>query len=88
MYPAQGLYSYGYNYQGAPGMSYDQMANENLHWEANEILNVGLEIRLFDRVALEVDYYNRKSNELLFNAPLSMTTGFTGVMSNLASMSN
>ncbi|NJO90283.1 MAG: TonB-dependent receptor, partial [Chloroflexia bacterium] len=87
-YPWQGLYGYGYNYEGEAGMSYNQLANESLHWEANKIMNIGLEIRLLDRIDLEIDYYDRQSEELLFNAPLSMTTGFESVMSNLASMRN
>ncbi len=87
-YPYQGLYSYGYNYEGNPGMVYSQLANEDLHWEANEIFDVGIEARLFKGLGIEVDYYDRKSDDLIFNTPISMTSGFSGVMANLASMRN
>lgn len=87
-YAWQGQYGYGYNYEGQAGMSYSQMENSLLHWEESEILDIGLEIKLFDKITIEADYYNRISKDLLFYAPLSMTTGFSSVMSNLASVSN
>jgi len=40
------------------------------------------------RVALEADYYYKKTTNLLLNKPIPTSTGFGGVLSNIGSMSN
>ncbi|MEA3503658.1 MAG: TonB-dependent receptor [Bacteroidota bacterium] len=87
-YDAQGQLGFGYNYNGAPGMYYDNMSNPILQWETSKILDIGLEFRIFDDFTGVIDYYNKVSSDLLFERPLSMTTGFENIMSNLAEMKN
>lgn len=88
-YASQGQYGLGYNYGGNPGISYSNLENKNLKWESNKQTDVGLEFALFKgRVSGEVAYYNRKSDGLLYDRPLSYTTGFDNITTNLASMSN
>jgi TonB-linked SusC/RagA family outer membrane protein len=87
-YDAQGQLGFGYNYNGAPGMYYDNMSNPVLQWETSKIFDIGLEYRLFDRFTGVIDFYNKVSSDLLFERPLSLSTGFESIMSNLAEMKN
>lgn len=52
-------------------------ANPLLQWEKNTQLDVGLDFGLFNnRLSGSVDYFRRNSEDLLFNIPLSLTSGF------------
>ena len=65
------------------------LANPDLKWEKTAQTDVGLELQLFNsRVALEADYYYKKTTNLLLNKPIPNSTGFGGVLSNVGSMSN
>lgn len=88
-YAAKGLYGLGNNYEGLPGMTYAQLPNENLKWEANEQLDLGLEFSLFkSRINAEISYFRRTGDGILYLLPLSRTTGFPSTQTNLASMTN
>ena len=88
-YAAQGLYSLGNNYEGLPGISYSQLANPDLKWESSKQTDIGVEFSLLKgRINGEVSYYNKGSEGLLYALPLSFTTGFASVNTNLASVYN
>ena len=88
-YAAQGLYALGNNYQGQSGITYANLQNSLLKWEENDQTDIGLEFSLFDgKFGGEVSYFNRNAEGLLYNQPLSFTTGFATVTTNLASMQN
>ena len=57
-YAASNLYGYGWNYNSKPGMQLEQFGNENLKWEMTKKFNVGLDINLFKRIDISLDYYN------------------------------
>jgi TonB-linked SusC/RagA family outer membrane protein len=88
-YAAQGLYALGRNYEGQSGMVYNQLANPNLQWEKAKTAEVGVEFSMLNRrLSGEVSYYERGSDGLLFEQPLSRLTGFNTITNNLASMDN
>jgi TonB-linked SusC/RagA family outer membrane protein len=63
--------------------------NKNITWETVGALNVGLEFELFkSRLRGSVEYYNRKTTDMLmwFSAPYSI--GYGGYYSNVGDMSN
>lgn len=65
------------------------LSNPDLKWEKTAQTDVGFELQLFNgRIALESDYYYKKTTNLLLNKPIPNSTGFTGVLSNVGSMSN
>lgn len=77
--------------------AYYKVQNENpaLKWETNSSLNIGLEARLFNRVNLSFEYYDKRSDDLLFKfiQPLSAgatdsTTGLSTVWRNIGDVSN
>lgn len=87
-YAAKGLYSYGYNYSGVPGMVQTQLANPILTWEKNTSLDIGIEFGLFGTFTGNVTYYNKVSDGLLLEDPLSMTTGFENITTNIGEVKN
>ncbi|WP_256010868.1 SusC/RagA family TonB-linked outer membrane protein [Desertivirga xinjiangensis] len=88
-YAWQALYSLGKNYEGQTGMNFSQLENRDLHWEKTRSTDIGLEVSfLKNRISAEISYYNRGSDELLFQKPLSKLTGFDYINSNLGAMDN
>ena len=88
-YAAQGLYKLGNSYEGLAGMIYNQLENNKLSWEKSKTTEVGLEFAVLNRrISGEISYFLKKSDGLLFNKPLSRTTGFRSIMTNLAEMNN
>jgi hypothetical protein len=70
------------------------LANNNLTWETNKQFDVGVEFSLFkNRVRGSVEYFNRQSDNLLFNVPLPVSSGpltssFSTITQNIGSMYN
>jgi TonB-linked SusC/RagA family outer membrane protein len=87
-YASLGLYGGGANYGGYPGISPVQLPYEDLTWEKIASANVGIEFNMFNRLSGNLEYYNRKSDALLFSQPLSASKGFGSIMTNLGAMLN
>lgn len=63
--------------------------NDKLRWETTRIHNVGLDFSAFNnRLSFNVDYYFRKSYDLLGQVPSDPTTGFVSVYKNTAEVEN
>ncbi len=90
-YDWRATYAYGaasaYNQQ--PGSAPNSVGNPALTWEKNAIANVAVDFSLLkDRISGTVEYYRRKSSDLLFDVPTSRATGFTSIKGNIGSMEN
>lgn len=73
----------------AASSSINGLPNPDLKWEKTAQTDVGFELQLsHSRIALEGDYYYKKTTNLLLNKPIPNSTGFSGVLSNIGSMSN
>ena len=73
----------------AASSSINGLANPDLKWEKTAQTDLGFELQLFNsRIALEGDYYYKKTTDLLLNKPIPNSTGFSGVLSNIGAMSN
>ena len=65
------------------------MGNEDLKWERTEQTNVGLDVGLWrGRITMAADYYNKKTNDLLYSKKLPLTTGYKSVVSNVGTIKN
>ena len=82
------LYSFGYNYNGGTGTSESGLGSPNLSWEKNKAFNLGLDFRLFNRLGVTLDYYNRLTTDLLLYKSISGTVGFGSELQNVGSMRN
>ncbi|WP_405395454.1 SusC/RagA family TonB-linked outer membrane protein [Maribacter sp. Asnod2-G09] len=73
----------------AAGVSPLNIANTLLQWEASKEFTVGLDYGFFNnRISGSVDYYQRTSDELLLNNPVSYISGFNGGIVNLGEVQN
>jgi TonB-linked SusC/RagA family outer membrane protein len=86
-YDQYGLYGAG-QYNGNSVMEPTQPANPDLGWENNTEYNVGLDFALFDRITGSFDVYSRKTLDMLLAYPLSRTSGFSSITTNIGSIKN
>lgn len=83
------LYNYGSNYNGDLGSNPSNPGNYNLTWERNNPFNIGIDAGFFkDRLNVVIDFYTRKTTDLLLNVPVSQTTGFSSTLQNIGEMTN
>lgn len=87
-YASRNLFGFGYNYNNLPGSAHDQFGNPDLKWEETHKFNVGLDITLFNRINIELDYYNHRTKDMVFAVPVSMTTGLSSYYKNIGELSN
>ena len=66
----------------------DSPSNESLVWEKQKLLTVSLSSRLFDRVDLDLDFYNRVTSDMLLDVPQPYTTGFSEFTGNVGALQN
>lgn len=88
LYPQYTLYNLGSGYNGDPGAYIYQVKNDDLTWEKTYTAGVGVDAILFDRLTINMDYYNKKTTDLLYYVPLPGVTGVTGVYRNVGSVKN
>lgn len=65
----------GNNYNGAPGVYPFQVGNPQLAWETTRTLNIGMDVGVLDRIAVSLDYYRKRSFDLIQEVPQSAATG-------------
>ena len=83
------LFGGGANYSGQPGIYPRGIANPDLKWETTYQFNIGLDIGLFDdRIELNADYYNNQTRDLLFSRPITFTSGYGSITSNIGELEN
>ncbi len=71
------------------GASIGRLGNPDLKWEKTRQFNIGAELGLFDnRVNLIVDAYYKNTVDLLLDAPVPSSSGFTSVTKNIGNMEN
>lgn len=66
------------------------MANDDLKWETTEQWNVGLDLSFFenDRIRITADWYMKNTYDLLLQATMPASSGYTSAMMNIGSMRN
>jgi TonB-linked SusC/RagA family outer membrane protein len=88
-YAWQPLANGGYNYLGESGIALMTQGNENLKWEKASQYNFGIDISFFDgRLTAVADIYRKDTKDLLYNKPISATSGFTNQICNIGAMRN
>ncbi len=87
-YAWQGLYETGINNISYPGLLASRLSTPGLTWESLKSVNLGAELKIFNRLAMSFEYYIRRNDDLLFEQPLAPSTGFTTIDANIARLSN
>lgn len=87
-YAYQSLYTF-YNNLGEPGTVTSKLPTPELKWETNLNLNLGLEFAILNnRVKGNVEYFERKSQDLLFDTPMAPSLGFSSFQANIGTLKN
>lgn len=87
--------SYGYQalydtYPNAeePGIRWSTVGNTALTWEVNKTFDIAVDYALFNRLSGSIEWYNRKSDDLLYSMPLPSSMGLLEQPRNIASLVN
>ena len=74
---------------GYPAALPETMGNPDITWETNGNFNAGVEFELFGaRLNGSVEYFYRKTSDMLFSFPLSPSFGYTSYFANVGDMRN
>lgn len=66
-----------------------RIANPDLKWETTAQFNVGLDGSLLNgRISGTLDYFHKKTTDLLFDLPLPRASGYSSILSNVGSVEN
>ena len=88
LYAYQGLYATGMNNYNQAGVMISRLPNKTLKWETNLQFNVGLDFAMFNKFSGTIEYFKRKSKDLLFTMPMAPSTGFGGIDRNIGDVQN
>ena len=80
---------YDYTVYGSDGASYpSSLANADLTWEKNKNWNVAVDATVFEKYTVSLEYFEKETSDLLLNAKIPSTTGFTSTLTNIGAMKN
>ncbi len=87
-FPYGNYYSFG-NATPSVGGATNSLSNPDLKWETTKQFNVGLDVSLLKgRISFTGDYYYKRTNDLLLNADIPSSAGYTTAYKNVGSVSN
>jgi TonB-linked SusC/RagA family outer membrane protein len=89
MYKYTDLYSVTNDGNDGISIIFGSKGNPNITWETNGNLNLGAEFGLWqDRLSGSVDFFYRKTTDMLFSVPVAPTLGYTSYYDNIGDMAN
>ena len=72
-----------------PGLTLGRPANPNLKWETTSSFDLALEASLLGgKIFTELNYYYKKTEDLLLDVAIPRQTGFTSQLQNVGSLEN
>lgn len=92
-YPYQSTFSYNYNYPfgGTLNTAANQAMylNSGLGWETTTMSDLGLDVAILqNKLRFTFDYYNKKTDDILYKLSIPATVGFDPSYQNAGSMQN
>ncbi|MFI3321560.1 MAG: SusC/RagA family TonB-linked outer membrane protein [Rikenellaceae bacterium] len=88
-FPYLATYEVGWNMVSNPGSIVNSLANNNLTWEKQGMLDVGVDYAFLDyRITGSITYYEKNSFDLLMERPLPISAGITSYNDNVGSVKN
>jgi TonB-linked SusC/RagA family outer membrane protein len=76
-FPSRGTIAPG-TYAEIPVLTFANPGNSALRWERHLQFDVGIDALLWKRTSVTLEYYNRKTIDLILNNPVLATLGFPG----------
>lgn len=88
-FPYLSLYETGFNELNNTGVLLGNVADPNLTWEKTGSFNIGLDFNFFGQYLNgSVDYYSKESVDLIYDAPLAISTGNESIVTNVGALKN
>ena len=87
-YPYTNLWSVSESPDKTPVLSQATVGNRNLSWEHNKQIDLGIDFRFWNRVSGTLDYYNRRTHDLIWNRPTAASSGLTSRLENIGILQN
>jgi TonB-linked SusC/RagA family outer membrane protein len=76
------------SYYDVAAINPSQLGNKALTWETANSFDLGVEFELLSKLSGSVTYFRKESKDLLFDVPLSRTTGHTSQTQNIGDLYN
>ena len=82
--------NYAFNDQVSSGLTVNELFNREIAWEEVRKVNVGLDAELLDgKVAVVLEYFNNRVNDLVINVPLAPSSGIdNSPLANIGDIEN
>ncbi|MEX1240761.1 MAG: TonB-dependent receptor [Cyclobacteriaceae bacterium] len=92
-YPYQNIISLGQNYiYGGvlvPGAALTNLPNSEISWETTRITDIGMDVSLLkNKLSLEIDYFSKKTSDILYTVPASHVLGLSTSLQNAGAVLN
>ncbi|MDR0692766.1 MAG: TonB-dependent receptor [Prevotellaceae bacterium] len=82
-------YSVSNNGAGDFALTLSYKGNREITWETSYSFNTGIEFELFDqKLNGAVEYFNRKTVDLLYNQPVPLSLGYSSIPMNVGTIVN
>jgi TonB-linked SusC/RagA family outer membrane protein len=76
-------------YNGSSGIAPGSLQNPDLRWERAQGLDLGIDIAFFNnRLAFNVNYFNKQSKDLIYNVNVPTSSGFGSILLNRCELVN
>ncbi len=73
---------------GVPMLSLRNLANRSLRWEQTQNINVGLDFSIFKNIYGNIDFYGKKSTDIMAYTQIDASKGAASALVNDASINN
>lgn len=70
------------------GSSFASKGSEDITWENNLNFNIGTEFQLWNRITGSIEYYRRKTTDMLFSFSVAPSLGYASYYDNVGDMLN
>ncbi len=82
-------YDYSFNDKQASGYSQKYYANEDVTWETTQILDIGVDLTLWQgKLGLVADWFRKDTHDVLMTLPISTIVGLEPAESNVGHIRN
>ncbi len=83
------ILKYVLNDQIAPSATMSNIVNQDLKWEEQETVDVGVDLDLFgSQISFIADYYYKKTNGMLISVPIAYSNGMSNMLMNAGDIKN
>ena len=70
------------------GTSFNSKGTRDITWETNRNINIGVEFGLWNRLTGSIEYYHRKTTDMLYSFSVAPSLGYSSYFDNVGNMNN